>query len=153
MQPLVRAHAGLVRLLERRAPMPAVLDALDLAGVGEARVVVGQALRAGCHDGCECGMFRVAPRASNRMLTGPCLLRQLIYLMAGARLCCSAVLRPSQARRGDCYGSARCPPAEQRCSAKGTRIHSRDRSPQSMRHSLLADASSHLNAGPLRRLS
>lgn len=39
-------------------------------------------------------------------------------------------------------GIARCSQEELRCSAMGTRINFRHRSPQSMRHSLLADASS-----------
>lgn len=62
-QPLVRAHTGLVRLRVLGPSMADVLDALDLAGVGETPIVVGHALRAGCHDGCECGIFRVAPHA------------------------------------------------------------------------------------------
>jgi hypothetical protein len=39
--------------------MAAVLNALDLARVGETRIVVGHALRSGCHDRCEYGIFRV----------------------------------------------------------------------------------------------
>lgn len=70
VQALVRAHTRALLCLGNA--MAGVLDALDLADAGEARVVVGHALRAGCHDGCECGIFRVAPHARNRMLTGPC---------------------------------------------------------------------------------
>ena len=53
--------------------MAVLLDALDLADVGETRVVVGHALRSSCHDRCECGIFRFAPHTrAARMLTSPC---------------------------------------------------------------------------------
>ncbi|KAJ4985615.1 hypothetical protein SVAN01_08890 [Stagonosporopsis vannaccii] len=140
VQARVRARAGAgagAGALERRGEaLRGVLDALDLAGVGEARVVVAHALRPGGHDGCECGIFRVAPQARATDADWPACSNRRHGRAARLGAWC-LVLGASQAGWREewalCYGE----PADAtssasilqshsnlRCSAKGTRINS-----------------------------